>query len=218
MALVVKNPSASAGDMSLIPGSGRAPWKRTWQPTPVFLPGESPWAEDSPEGHKELYSTEVTACIHSFISHFLKSVKKNTYFQWFFLLFKLMSNNWNYPRIYIFTMFYFIYLPNYPSILGFSLIFFVSMCVCVCVYVCVCVCVWSVAQFCLIICDPMTCLPGSSVHGVFQAGTLEWVGISYSRCSSQPRDWICISCISCFGRRILYHYATCKALQCVGDI
>ena len=140
MALVVKNPSASAGDMSLIPGSGRAPWKRTWQPTPVFLPGESPWAEDSPEGHKELYSTEVTACIHSFISHFLKSVKKNTYFQWFFLLFKLMSNNWNYPRIYIFTMFYFIYLPNYPSILGFSLIFFVSMCVCVCVYVCVCVC------------------------------------------------------------------------------
>ena len=22
------------------------PWKREWQPTPVFLPGESPWAEE----------------------------------------------------------------------------------------------------------------------------------------------------------------------------
>ena len=69
---------------------------------------------------------------------FKKVLKRITYFQWFFLLFKLMSNNWNYPRIYIFTRFYFIYLPNYPSILGFSLIFFVSMCVCVCVCVCVC--------------------------------------------------------------------------------
>ena len=31
-------------------------------------------------------------------------------------------------------------------------------------------------------CDPMDCsLPGSSVHGVFQARILEWVAISYSR-------------------------------------
>ena len=42
----------------------------------------------------------------------------------------------NSARIYIFTMFYFIYLLNYPSILDFSLTFFVSMCVCVCVCVC----------------------------------------------------------------------------------
>ena len=44
MALVVRNPPASAGDsrdMGLIPGSGRFPWRRKWQPTPVFLPGES---------------------------------------------------------------------------------------------------------------------------------------------------------------------------------
>ena len=31
-------------------------------------------------------------------------------------------------------------------------------------------------------------LPGSSVHGISQAGMLEWVAISYSRESSQPRD------------------------------
>ena len=25
---------------------GKIPWKRTWQPSPVFLPGESPWTEE----------------------------------------------------------------------------------------------------------------------------------------------------------------------------
>ena len=33
-----------------------------------------------------------------------------------------------------------------------------------------------------------TPLPGSSVHGIFQARVLEWVAISFSRGSSQPRD------------------------------
>ena len=43
VALVVNNLLANAGDIrdtGLIPGSGR-PWRRAWQPTPVFLPGES---------------------------------------------------------------------------------------------------------------------------------------------------------------------------------
>ena len=29
------------GDAGLPPGLGRFPWRRKWQPTPVFLPGES---------------------------------------------------------------------------------------------------------------------------------------------------------------------------------
>ena len=44
MVLVVKNPPANAGDirdMGSIPGSERSPWRRKWQPTPVFLPEES---------------------------------------------------------------------------------------------------------------------------------------------------------------------------------
>ena len=51
------------------------------------------------------------------------------------------------------------------------------------------------------LCDPMdTCsLPGSSVHGIFLAGILEWVAISFSRGSSQPRDQTQISGIA--GRR-----------------
>ena len=40
----------------------------------------------------------------------------------------------------------------------------------------------EVAQSCLTHCHPMDCsLPGSSVHGIFQARVLEWVAISFSR-------------------------------------
>ena len=38
--------------------------------------------------------------------------------------------------------------------------------------------------------DCMDCsLPGSSAHGIFQAGILEWVAIVFFRGSSPPRDW-----------------------------
>ena len=47
----------------------------------------------------------------------------------------------------------------------------------------------EVAQSCWTLWDPMDCsLPGSSVCGIFQARILEWVAISFSRRSSQPRD------------------------------
>ena len=47
--------------------------------------------------------------------------------------------------------------------------------------------------------------PGSSVRGIFQARIMKWVFISYSRGYFQLRDRTCIPCISCTGRRILYH-------------
>ena len=28
------------------PWVGKIPWRRAWQPTPVFLPGETPWIEE----------------------------------------------------------------------------------------------------------------------------------------------------------------------------
>ena len=50
-------------------------------------------------------------------------------------------------------------------------------------------CYCLVAQSCLTLCDPMDCsLPGSSVHGILQARTLEWVAFSFSRGSSRPKD------------------------------
>ena len=60
---------------------------------------------------------------------------------------------------------------------------------------------------CPTLCDPMDCsLPGSSLHGIFQARILEWVAIPSSRGSSWPRCWSWVSYISCFGRRVVYHY------------
>ena len=57
-------------------------------------------------------------------------------------------------------------------------------------------------QSLLALCDHMDCSPpGCSLHGISQARILEWVAISFSRGSSQPRDRTWISCI---GRRILY--------------
>ena len=61
----------------------------------------------------------------------------------------------------------------------------------------------EVTQSCLPLCDPMDCsLRGSSVHGILQASILEWVAISFSRRSSQPRDRTRVFHIA--GRRV-YH-------------
>ena len=64
---MVKNPPANAGDIrdvGLIPGSGRSPEGRAWQPTLIFMPGESHEQRNlvgySPWGCKELDKTEVT--------------------------------------------------------------------------------------------------------------------------------------------------------------
>ena len=73
-------------------------------------------------------------------------------------------------------------------------------------------CCCLVSQSCLF-CNPMDCsLPGSSVHGITHVRILEWVAISFSRKSSQPRDQTSVSCI---GRWIFffffYHWATREA-------
>ena len=94
-----------------------------------------------------------------------------------------------------------------------------------CICICECICIYiswtksSFGFFCstytqllrhVWLCNPMDCSPpGSPVHGIFQARILEWVAISSSRGSSQPRDWTHVSCI---GRWILYHSATWEAL------
>ena len=57
----------------------------------------------------------------------------------------------------------------------------------------------------------MGSLPGSSVHGIFQARVLEWVSISLSRGSSQPRDWTQVSRIA--GRHFTI-WATRELLGC----
>ena len=74
-----------------------------------------------------------------------------------------------------------------------------------CIYTYICC---LVPKSCPTVCDPMDCSPpGSSVHGISQARILEWIAISFSRGSSQPRDQTLISCIS---KRILYHWAAIR--------
>ena len=59
------------------------------------------------------------------------------------------------------------------------------------------ICEVLVAQLCPTLCHPIDCSPpGSSVHGILQARIPEWVAISFSRGSSQPRDRTQVSCIA----------------------
>ena len=77
-----------------------------------------------------------------------------------------------------------------------------------------CRCFCSVTKFCPTLCDPVNySVPGSSVHGIFQARILKWVTIYFSRESSWPRNPTHVSCI---GRRILYHLAAREAIYNLG--
>ena len=50
----------------------------------------------------------------------------------------------------------------------------------------------KVAQSCPALCNPMD----YTVHGILQAGILEWVAFPFSKGSSQTRDWTQVSCIA----------------------
>ena len=77
MARVVKNLPASAEDVrdrGSIPRVERFPWRRSWQLTPLFLPGESHGQKSlvgySPKDHKESDKTKHTTIFHDFlVSH-----------------------------------------------------------------------------------------------------------------------------------------------------
>ena len=84
---------------------------------------------------------------------------------------------------------------NQFTYLGFSVSIFLYVCVCLVMF-----------NFCnLLDCSP----PSSSVHGIFQVRILEWVAISSFRGPSQPRDQICIPCVSYItGRLPLNHWGS----------
>ena len=59
-----KESICKTGDKTLFCRVGKIPWRRAWQPTPVFLPGESHGQRNkvgySPWGYKDSDSTEAT--------------------------------------------------------------------------------------------------------------------------------------------------------------
>ena len=68
-------------------------------------------------------------------------------------------------------------------------------------------------QSCPTLWDPMDCsLLASSVHGILQARILEWVAMPSSRGSSQPRDRIHVSYVSCIGSGFFTTSASGEAL------
>ena len=84
-------------------------------------------------------------------------------------------------------------------------------------------------HFCVYVCSVMSnslwapwsiACQSPYAYGILQTRILPWVAMPSSRGSSRPKDQTCISCVSRFGRRILYHqhhmisYATAvKSLQ-----
>ena len=76
--------------MGLIPGLEKILWRRTWQPTPVFLPKESPWTEE-PGGLQSMGSQRVG---HNWVTNtledFLFLFKINIY-----LILKKQLNLWS---------------------------------------------------------------------------------------------------------------------------
>ena len=68
-----------------------------------------------------------------------------------------------------------------------------------------------VVRSCLILSDPTDCSPpGSSVHRILQARMLDWVAISSSRESSQPRD---VTLVSCIAGRFFSHQGSLSELS-----
>ena len=82
--------------------------------------------------------------------------------------------------IYVYICMYIIHVCMYKYIYMFTYIHITN------------VCAGKVAQSCPIVCNPMD----HTVHGILQAGILEWVAIPFSRRSSQPRDQTQVSCIA----------------------
>ena len=73
----------------------------------------------------------------------------------------------------------------------------------------VCCMLCLVTQPCLTLCNPLDCSPSvSAVHVIFKTRILEWVVISSSRESFQPKVWTDISCVSSTVGGFLTHWAT----------
>ena len=61
MAQLVKESARHAGDLGSIPGWGRSPWRRKWQPTPVSWPGEFhgiPWGRQESDTNERLSTAQ----------------------------------------------------------------------------------------------------------------------------------------------------------------
>ena len=160
----------------------KIPWRRAWQPTSQFLPGESHGqrnlADYSPQGHKKLDMTEGLSTAQTLPPAEMTKRKLSSILLLLPLyLFSRQSQgtgkeNWKTgwdqkPLNYLESLGRREGLQPQSQIMG------GLSCCCL------------VAKSCPTLQDPMDCRPpGSSVHGILQARILEWVAISFSGGSS----------------------------------
>ena len=177
------------------PWVGEIPWRRAWQPTLVFLPGES-HGQRSLSATKSRKESDVVASIPSDFNFSVPSLFSYCSRDSLLVLLlttliicicgpcQLFLSFCSGASFLLFSM-----IPSYPTT---SLIF-------LCMYD-------KSLQSWPILCEPMDCTPpGFSVHGILQARILKCVAMPFSRGSSQPKAQTCISYISCIGRSVLYH-------------
>ena len=71
-----KASACNAGDRGSIPGLGKIPWRRKQQPTPVLLPGKSPWTEES--GRLQSIKSQTQLGDFTFFSFFIPLVRQRS--------------------------------------------------------------------------------------------------------------------------------------------
>ena len=182
------------------PWVGKIPWNRNWQPTPVLLPGESqgqsslagysPWRRKESDMAEHVCTAEAGGSPavgrHSLAVGEGKGAAEPVSETGAGETPDGAGRQGRAVRIPLPAL-----CTLHPWLLGCLRWFHCLRVLSVC----------SVTQPCLTLCDPMDYTPpGSSVRGILQGSILEWVAISSSRGSSQPRDGTHASCL---GRWIL---------------
>ena len=165
VAQTVKNLPAMQKRPEFDPSFGKMPWRRTWKPTLVFLPGESPYTEE-PGGLQSMGSQRVR-CNWATAAAAAKSLQSCP------TLWDPIDGSPPGSSVYGDS-------PGKNTGGG-------------CHFLLQCMKVKSeseVAQLCPTLRYPMDCsLPGSPVHGIFQARVLEWGAIALAqakRIDSKP--------------------------------
>ena len=238
---VVKNPPCNAGDVGSIPGQGTKILHAMEQLIPPQLQSPCVTVKDPTCRNQEFMCHNYRSCMPQWRQRIPRAATKMQCSQidkyTFFLINKRRRGNRSSPAWLLGikeqskitrgegskVLYMCIYIRTYPFIINLNFRIYSKgtqqeygrklcrkLCVCVCVCARARARVCTLAKSCSTLCDPMDCsLPGSSLLGIFPARILEWVAISKG--SAWPRDWTHVSCISCIGRQILYHWATWEA-------
>ena len=83
-----KEPACQSRRCGFNPWVGKIPWRRAWQPTPVFLPAESPWTEKpgglQPMGFQSVKHNWVFTHTHTHIQCSLEQIFRIIFLLYFY--------------------------------------------------------------------------------------------------------------------------------------